>query len=118
MSIRRYESGERIVTEETRQRIADALLISVRDLMDESSYGLGFREGSEAEEWLNRQIDELWAQEGYTHSERECSLINAFSQLNDEGQQKAVDSVEIIAGNPRYRAETAPESTQAPTEDK
>lgn len=34
------------------------------------------------------------------------------------GKGKAAEAVEVIAGNPRYRAETAPESTPAPQEGK
>ena len=34
MSIRRYESGERIVTDEALQRIANALEITLKDLFD------------------------------------------------------------------------------------
>lgn len=143
-AIRRYESDRGNPTEKTLKRIASALDIPVTDLLgrrDQALYDAGFKEGSEVEEWLNRQVDEAWAQEGYTHSERECDLIRAFSILNDEGQQRAVESVEIIAGNPKYQnqeklfqvppaeeeiewwqeytqeqPETAPKSPPAPTE--
>lgn len=112
-AVRRYESGRGNPTEKTLKRIADALLVRVSDLMDPAAYDLGFQEGSEAEEWLNRQIDELWAQEGYTHSDQECNLINAFSQLNDEGQEKVVRYAQDIL--PRYRLQEAPQPPVAPS---
>lgn len=114
--IGQWENDLRNPKVETLHRIADALLVRVSDLADPTAYDLGFREGSEVEEFLNSQIDELWAQEGYTHSDQECKLVNAFSQLNDEGQEKVVSYAQDLI--PRYRAKTGLESTPAPQEGK
>lgn len=99
------------------RRIATALGVSYFDLISKEEraiYEKGYKEGSEAEEWQNHVIDELWKQEGYSYSDTEVRLINSFSQLNDAGQKKAVDAVEIIAGNPDYQrsqqTQSAPES--------
>lgn len=107
-SISQWERDLRNPKRETLQSIADALCIPIRELMDTSSYVEGFKDGSEAEEWQNHVIDELWKEEGYTFSDSEVRLINAFSVLSHEGQKKAVESVEIIAGNPDYQKEKSP----------
>jgi len=57
-----------------------------------------------------------WHGKVIPYSDREFDLIRAFSILNDEGQQKAVEGVEIIAGNPHYRAQDTPQSSPAPQE--
>ena len=72
------------------------------------AYDAGFDDGSKMEEWQNHVIDELWKQDGYTGSDMEVKLITAFGSLNPAGQQKAVESVEIIAGNPDYQKEKNP----------
>lgn len=112
--VAQYETDNRNPKPETLQRIAAALRVRVSDLVDPTIYDFGFQEGSEAEEFLNHQIDELWKEEGYTYSEHECNLINAFSQLNDIGQQEAVKRVEELAEIPRYRAIALPKSPLPP----
>lgn len=94
------------------KRIAAALGVSYLDLVSKegrSMYEIGFKEGAEMEEWQNKLIDELWAREGYTHSDIECQLINSFSQLNDAGQEKVVGLAEDLAGNPKYQRQPPPE---------
>lgn len=46
------------------------------------------------------------------------SLLASYDELNEEGQRIAVERVEELTEIPRYRAETAPQSTQAPPEGK
>ncbi len=41
----------------------------------------------------------------------------AWDKLNEEGQEKAADAVELIAEIPRYCVENAPQSAQEPKED-
>lgn len=43
-------------------------------------------------------------------------LLRMIEQLNDMGQCKAVERLEELTEIPRYRAETAPESTPPPSE--
>ena len=43
-----------------------------------------------------------------------ANLLKYFDLLNDDGQQKAVESVEIIAGNPKYQRTDLPVPPDAP----
>ena len=90
----------------TLSKLADYFGVIMADLLDGNEakiYNAGFIDGAVVEGAENQIIDELWKDEGYTHSESEVQLINAFSRLNEKGQQKAVDAVEIIAGNPTFK---------------
>ncbi len=40
----------------------------------------------------------------FTPDSTDETLINAFTDLNEEGKKKAVEIIEIIAGNPRYKS--------------
>jgi len=106
--IGQWENDLRNPKVETLQRIADALLIPFEELLDETSYVAGIYHGAEMETWQRNTILELWKQEGYSGSAREVSLIDAFSQLNDTGQQEAIKRVEELTEIPRYHAENAP----------
>lgn len=120
-SIGQWERDLRKPKIETRRRIAAAIGVSFFDLLSKEElalYDSGLEEGTKMEEWQNHVIDELDRREGYTHSDIETRLINSFSQLNDDGQQKAVEHVEDLAGNPKYQRTAAPESTPAPPEGK
>lgn len=111
-SIGQWERDIRNPKHETVQRIANALNISILELLDPTSYNAGFDDGVKAEEWSNYLIDELWKDEGYTHSDIECQLINAFSTLNEKGQAIAVERIEELTKIPDYQR------NEDPTEDK
>lgn len=116
-SVAQWENDLRNPKKETLERIADALGVSFFDLLgnkERAIYERGVKEGTEGEEWLNNMIDAFWKQEGYTFFDIEVRLINAFSQLNDDGQKKAVERVKELTEIPRYQATPAPESTPAP----
>ena len=83
-------------------------IAGVRDLMDTSAYDEGFKDGSEAEEWQNHVIDELWKRDGYSGSDIEIQLICAFSRLNPSGQKEALKRVEELTEIPRYQKEKNP----------
>lgn len=87
MSVRRYESGERIASRELLQAIATALNVDFYSL---ASWG-------QATEALIERIDA---------KERICAMLE---QLNDAGIEKVADAVEIIAGNPKYQRHDDPE---------
>lgn len=106
ITIGQYERNQRQPRLEQLQRIAAALGVSFFDLLSKEEraiYESGVKEGAEAEEWQNYVIDELNRQEGYTYSDVETRLINSFSTLNDDGQQKVVAFSEDLAGNPKYQ---------------
>lgn len=108
-SIGQWERDLRSPKIETLHRIANALLISVRELMDAKTadaYDAGIDLGANLEEWQGYVIDELWKREGYSGSDTETQLINAFSQLNDSGQHEAIKRVEELTEIPRYKKET------------
>ena len=118
-SVAQWENDLRNPKPETLRRIAAALGVSYFDLLSEKEraiYESGFKEGSGAEEWQNYVIDELWKQEGYSYSDTEVRLINSFSQLNSDGQHKAVERVKELTEILRYRATLPPESTPSAPE--
>lgn len=105
-TLSKYESGVIEPSVSQLERIAEALHISFFDLLDKKEFALfniGAKEGQDFSEWLNHQVDESWSSMGYTYSDKECELIQSFSTLNGAGQQKALESIEIIAGNPKYQ---------------
>lgn len=105
-SLRLYEAGKRKPNIETLHKISVALLVPMTDLLDktaESAYQAGIDIGSEMEEWQNNIIEELRKQEGYSFSDDESRLIGAFSKLNTDGQQKAVERVEELTEIPKYK---------------
>ena len=100
MSIRRYESGERVATRDMIEAIAAALQIDPYSLYswDQATQAL--------EEHINAR-------------ER---VDAALGTLNDAGMEKAAERVEELTEIPRYQAQElpqqAPESTPAPQEGK
>ena len=107
-SISQWERDVRKPKIETLQRIADALLVHLTSLLDQTAkeaYYVGIDTGSALEEWQQHIIDELRKDDGYTDSDIEGALIAAFSQLNPEGQSKAVERVEELTEIPKYKKE-------------
>lgn len=83
-AIRRYESDRGNPTIETLKRIAKALEVDPFSLMDFDT----------ASQVIFDRINNT--------NER---LFTAFNQLNDEGQQKAVERVEELTEIPKYKKE-------------
>lgn len=104
VNISQLEKDQRNPTIETLQRIAAALGVDVNLLIS-----------GQALEQRDQAMKDYVARR-FTEAELDKRLRDSYGTLTLEGKGKAVDSVEIIAGNPRYRAETAPESTPAPQE--
>lgn len=100
VNISQIETGQRSPTIDTVKAIADALEISLGDLLnerDQKIFYAGADEGEDATEWAHRVVS------GYSFSKPEHFLISAFSTLNDEGQQKAVERVEELTEIPKYQ---------------
>lgn len=91
MSVRRYESGERIASRETIETIAAALGADPYSLYswDQATEAL--------EEHINARV----------------RVNTALGKLNEAGMEKAADAVEVIAEVPRYRAGAAPQPPTA-----
>lgn len=119
ISIHQYETGKRNPRIEQLLRIAEALDITVTDLMSEQDTQIFMSGFNTALDGLDimPQVDnfrkKLW---GYRYTKLERALIKDFSLLNPDGQQKAVERIEELTEIPRYRAETASESPPPPQE--
>ena len=63
----------------------------------------------EQEEWNNYVLDNAWgslfAKNKSNYSELEMRLLTAFSQLNPDGQNKAIERVEELTEIPKYKKE-------------
>lgn len=111
-TIAQWENDLRNPKITTLQKIAGALGIDWTNLADDSvaaAYDAGYEEGvnngTAMDEWQNNLIDALWERQGYSYSDTEISLIGLFSKLNDEGQTKAVESVELLTKIPELKKE-------------
>ena len=84
------------------QKIADALSVHITDLMGYSeirAYIKGFDDAnSDHDKFLDAMLDI-----GYTASDREFAIIEAFSKLNEEGKKTAVERVEELLQIPKYQ---------------
>lgn len=105
MSIRRYESGERIAPQETLLKIAKALGVHLRDLADNSWLEEIDRQYPTAgEEYarykaVNKYLEEM----GFTISERPIKLRD--EEVDDEGHTaKIPDEWEIILSKDGHTA--------------
>ena len=106
-NIGQWESGKRSPKLETIKAISKALGLKDYELLDPIAYEYGVSQGINLETWGNKMVEDCLAAEGYTYSELEFSLINAFSCLNRKGQQVAVNRLQELTEIPRYRADVA-----------
>lgn len=103
-AIRKYELGVQNPKVETIQRIADALGVS-------ASFLIGFDEKIvNPTQYSPEEIKEIQqgAWDAYkSHIEEStgtrAQLLNNFYKLNDKGQQKAVELIGLLAGNPEFQ---------------
>lgn len=111
-TINRYETGERMPTIYNLCKIAEALDVSVLDLV-------GAADASSRDNTKERQyitVDELRARAisgsvAYDRIEeiveaqhdKTENLLSAFDRLNEAGQQKAVERVEELTEIPKYQ---------------
>ena len=105
-TISKYESGVISPSVSQLHKIAKILQTPIYNLLEseaEESYWEGFDKGTDMADWDHRMIDTLWKDEGYSYSDKEVRLINAFSKLNEEGQQKAVERTEELLEVPKYK---------------
>ena len=113
--ISKYETGSISPTIIQIEEIASALNVSMPELLagsfDALSYQVGTIYGQESQRTLNKALGEFWNGEGYSGTDEELRLVHSFALLNEDGQHEAVKRVEELTEIPRYRAETAPESS-------
>lgn len=96
-NIRKYETGKQTPKINTLQRIADALKVSIYNLME-------FDEDYSASD-KKRAIKYLKQLEaGINHIEMSDFIMTGLMyQLNDKGQDKAIEQVELLTKIPEYR---------------
>lgn len=145
MSVRRYESGERIAPENVLKRIANVLEIPVdilKGLSEGETLKKWFEDGNkysaipyeihqkysipidtanqivEYVTWAYR--DEFRSSKDVKLDDQESRLVNTYRVLNDKGQKVVIERVEELAEHPRYqkRQTENPEITQNPPEGK
>ena len=103
MSIRRYESGERLANVEILQRIANALGISLSDLTNaQIFYGQDgeFRGVVGYEQDVRPFIEEKRSAEMATSEDALCAL---FRDLNVRGKKTAIERVQELTEIPKYK---------------
>lgn len=143
-SIAQWENNLRKPKLETLQRIADALNVFFYDLFDpddKSAFEEGLKTGlfsitsiaeklgvpvalvCEAMQRDTVNISRIGALLAYDDELRRSEaaimnqIISALQQLNDAGQEKAVERVEELTEIPRYRRQPLPEGSDTPEEE-
>lgn len=89
-----YESGKHIPKIDTLNRIADALNISISDLM-----------GSDLVSLTDSVIDLFSGSNDVKLLGDSTKIDELYFKLNDEGQEKAIAQVELLTKIPEYRRE-------------
>jgi transcriptional regulator with XRE-family HTH domain len=103
-AVGRYEHGNRVPSVEIAQRIAEAMGISVNELL----YPEAIRETPGAlrtvriPDVLSIDIEELQA-ELDARSDKLNSIIKNFDKLNDAGQQAVIDYVDALTKMQKYK---------------
>lgn len=96
-NIRKYESGKQNPKIKTLQRIADALSISIYDLMEFDEY-YSKSDKMRMVKYLNQ------LESGINCIEMsEFVMTGLLYQLNDKGQEKAIEQVRLLTKIPEYR---------------
>lgn len=126
--ISQYENGKRNPKIETLRKIADALEMSVTDLVGQDNMRivlLSEKASSLEEELLLSRVALEEAKHlqtsnfTFTKSEKHFTkLLKSFEQLNSTGQQKAVEQVELLAKIPEYRKKDNAHDNSATPEQK
>lgn len=104
-TVSKYETGVIEPTVSQLLEIANALNIDIYELLT----------GEAKELYFQAEVDmvSMNSRQGYCFNNEEVALISAFSQLNEEGQQKAVERVEELTEIPKYQKETPPGDPEA-----
>lgn len=99
-AIRRYENGKANPKLETVRRIADALGVSMSDLIDDWSI---FSKAEIFEDLSDKEVD--YAALDPRAAAKEHKILEKYRNLNNEGQNKAVEYVSDLAKIPSYQKE-------------
>ena len=118
-TVSKYETGIIEPSFSQLRKIADILNVDFFELLGKTSsevYQQGVDDAIANEDYLNELIEEARKQDGYTDSEIERRLIKAFSQLNQIGQQTAVQRIEELLQIGMYRSPKKEEKHEPPEE--
>ena len=105
-TISKYELGHRAMSIDQLKTVLDFFGVE---------YGLFLSDLDDPkyEEWTNYVLDNFWdaifQKKKTTNADSQTKLLSAFSRLNNEGQQKAVERVEELTEIPKYKK--APDAT-------
>ena len=105
-NIRKYENGKIKPSLQTYRKIAAALGVYISDLVED--WGQFTREEMSADWGENLPISHSEAIKfgGYPVRNSEKPLLDNYRQLNQVGQSKAVEQVEMLTKIPDYRKDT------------
>ena len=112
ITIRQYEAKKREPKTEILIRLADIFGISIFDLRGEEPPA-GYNDGKLTIEIDDKEmlVDPIEFQNtinnivGKVHPTKTSSLLQSFNILNDKGQNKALEQVELLTKIPEYRKE-------------
>lgn len=108
-AIRRYESDRGNPTIKTLQRIAEALVVDWTELVPEEELGSNLWGGlAKAANYLTTSSEDNALEQADTAEVRKLSstertIISLFDELNESGQQKAIERVEELTEIPKYQ---------------
>lgn len=97
--IAQYENGTRTPKVNTLIRIADALDVSIVSLFDNTTWDIPIEDMGELKRALQTDNKSMYGL-------KEKRIITHFMELNDKGQDKAIEQVELLTKIPEYRKDT------------
>lgn len=112
--IGQWENDLRNPKMETLLKISDATDCDIAFLLPDELVGAYFAGATRTYDEIRK--NQIKSEDVEELSEGLARIFEAYENLNEYGQQEAVKRVEELTEIPRYRAETAPESTPPPSE--
>lgn len=94
--IAQYENGTRIPKVNTLIRISDALGVSIVSLFDNTMWDIPIEDMEELKRALQTDRKSVY-------DLKKKRIIAHFMELNDKGQDKAIEQVELLTKIPEYR---------------
>lgn len=139
-NIRKYENGKQNPKMETLQKIADALGVPIYEFLDNDLFDATLHLGSYEGRFFNDKVKEIVNDTTLSETEmkkklsdlsmqgmiltefhrndldtRTKEILNNFvDQLNENGQNKAIEQVQMLTKIPEYRKDTNPDSDIIP----
>ena len=95
-SINYWESGQRIPSIDACARIAEYFDVNIEDLLDLTA----------EIEAGNKDKPIVTARKPYTLNNEEAHLLKLFDRLNNKGQEKATEQLELLTKIPEYRQDS------------